>query len=248
MKKSVILLSGGLDSTVNFKRSVDLGEARLVLAFDYGQRSARREIAAARAMAGRYRIPFRAIRLPWLRDLTHTALVDRAKALPFPTLRGLDAAKGAAARSAKAVWVPNRNGIFIAIAAAFAESLGCCQVVVGFNAEEAATFPDNSARFIAAANRALALSTLAKIRVVCYTATEHKTGVVRMGRRISAPFDLMWSCYEGRSRMCGRCESCLRLRRALERTGNLEWFDSLRSHKTPARHASARAPRIKGKP
>ena len=227
MKKSIVLLSGGLDSTVNFKRSVDRGEAALALTFDYGQRSARREVASARAMARRYGVPFRAMKLDWLAGITHTALVDRAKRLPSPALQALDDVRGAALRTAKAVWVPNRNGVFIAIAAALAESMGCSQIVVGFNAEEAATFPDNSADFIAAANRALRLSTLAKVRVVSYTAKLDKKGVVRLGRKINAPFDLMWSCYEGRSAMCWKCESCLRLKRALMATKNWEWFENL---------------------
>ncbi len=51
-----------------------------------------------------------------------------------------------------------------------------------------------------------------------------KAGIVRLGRKIAAPFDLIWSCYEGGPRMCGRCESCLRFRRALTETGNREWF------------------------
>jgi len=233
VKKSVILLSGGLDSTVNFKKSVDRGEAALVLTFDYGQRSAAREVASARAMAKRYRVPFRAMKLDWLAGITHTALVDRHKRLPSPALRALDDIRGEALRTAKAVWVPNRNGVFIAVAAALAEGLGYSQVVVGFNAEEAATFPDNSAAFIKAANRALGLSTLAKVRVVCYTANLDKKGVVRLGRKIGAPFDLMWSCYEGGRAMCWGCESCLRLRRALTATGNWDWFLSLnRSRKT----------------
>ena len=223
-KPSIILLSGGLDSTVNFKRSVDRGEARLVLTFDYGQRSARREIAAARAMARRYGVPFRAMKLDWLAEATHTALVDRHKRLPHPHLRDLDDTRRAAARTARAVWVPNRNGVFIAVAAALAESAGCAQIVVGFNAEEAATFPDNSHNFLAAANRALKLSTLAGVRLVCWTTDLAKVDIVRLGRKIQAPFDLMWSCYEGGRAMCWRCESCLRFRRALIASGNWDWY------------------------
>jgi 7-cyano-7-deazaguanine synthase len=232
MKGSIVLLSGGLDSTVNFKLTVDRGEARLVLTFDYGQRSATREVAAARAMARRYRVPFRAMKLGWLGDITHTALVDRSKSLPHLRPRDLDDIKHAALRSAKAVWVPNRNAVFINIAAAFAESLGCAEIVVGFNAEEAATFPDNSRDFLVAVNRSLRLSTLAGVRVVSHTTGLKKADVVRLGRRIGAPLDLMWSCYEGGRTMCWRCESCLRLRRALETTGNWEWFLSL-AKRTP---------------
>jgi 7-cyano-7-deazaguanine synthase len=227
-RRSIILLSGGLDSTVNFKRSVDRDEAGLVLTFDYGQRSARREIAVARAMARRCGVPFRTMKLDWLAKATHTALVDRHKRLPHPHLQDLDDTARAATRAARAVWVPNRNAVFIAITAALAEGMGCGQIVVGFNAEEAATFPDNSRAFLTAANRALKLSTLAGVRVICYTTDLNKVEIVRLGRKIGAPLDLVWSCYEGGRAMCWRCESCLRFRRALAASGNWEWYRSLR--------------------
>lgn len=202
-----------------------------MLTFDYGQRSAAQEIIAARAMARRYKIPFRSLRLNWLAQITHTALVARHRRLPHLHSNDLDRTRPTL-RSARAVWVPNRNALFINIAAAFAESLGYDCIVVGFNTEEAATFPDNSADFLATINRALKLSTLTHVQVVCYTSRLDKKGVVRLGRKIGAPFDLMWSCYEGGPRMCWQCESCVRLKRALVATRNWEWFLKVRKDAT----------------
>jgi len=120
--------------------------------------------------------------------------------------------------TAKGVWVPNRNGIFIHVAAALAERSDAVQVVVGFNREEAATFPDNSAEYMHRVSRALELSTANHVRVASYTVDWDKFRIVAEMRKIVEkpfPFELLWSCYEGKERPCGGCESCRRLARAL---------------------------------
>ena len=204
--KGVAILSGGLDSTVSLAAAARKMDVVLALTFDYGQRAARREREASARIARRYGIPHRVVRIPWLAPLTRTALVDRRARLPRNEM---------SARSARAVWVPNRNGVFIEIAAAHAESLGARALVTGFNREEAATFPDNSPEYVRAVNRALSYSTANGVRVVSYTAGLDKRGIVRLGRRLGAPIEIIWPCYEGGRRWCGACESCLRCLRAL---------------------------------
>lgn len=195
---AIVLLSGGLDSAVALAMTRD---ATLALNFDYGQRAARAERRAARALARWKRVPLRHIKLPWLRG---GALTDRARALP----------PGPSPTSAAAVWVPNRNGVFIAVAAALAEAAGVRRVVAGFNREEAATFPDNSAAFARAANAALGYSTANRVRVVAPTARWDKREIMKRARRLGVPIDKLWPCYRGGRRICGRCESCVRFARA----------------------------------
>lgn len=178
----------------------------LAITFDYGQRAAKRERAASARIARHYGIPHRVIPIPWLGAVTSTALVNRKARLPLNEL---------SERSAKAVWVPNRNGVFIEVAAAHAESLGANRLITGFNKEEAATFPDNSVRYVAAINRALSFSTSNGVRVVSYTGALDKRGIVGLGRRLDAPLQHIWPCYEGGRFWCGECESCLRSLRAL---------------------------------
>jgi 7-cyano-7-deazaguanine synthase len=223
--RSVVLLSGGLDSAVALKRALDDTEVALCLTFDYGQRAAQRELAAARAMCARFGAPHRAIVLDWLRELTRTALVDAGQELPELAPDRLDD-RAATDASAAAVWVPNRNGVFIAVAAALAESLDAGVIVTGFNAEEAATFADNSADFVAATNAALARSTANRARVVSYTQHLTKAEIVVLGREIGAPIDLAWPCYREGPDLCGRCESCRRFERALRASGNWDWYRS----------------------
>jgi 7-cyano-7-deazaguanine synthase len=146
------------------------------------------------------------IAIPWLAGVTGTALVNRKAKIPRNEM---------SERSAKAVWVPNRNGVFIEIAAAHAESLGAERLITGFNKEEAATFPDNSRAYVVAINRALAFSTANGVRVVSFTGALDKKAIVNLGRRLDAPLRHIWPCYEGGRIWCGECESCLRSLRAL---------------------------------
>jgi 7-cyano-7-deazaguanine synthase len=204
--KGVAILSGGLDSTVSLAVAVRRMDVVLALTFDYGQRAARREREAAARISRHYRRPHRVIAVPWLAGLTRTALVNRAARLPKNEM---------SVRSAKAVWVPNRNGVFIEIAAAHAESLGARRLITGFNREEAVTFPDNSPAYVEAVNRALGYSTANGVQVVSFTGALDKRAIVRLGRRLGAPLEWIWPCYEGGRRWCGSCESCLRSLRAL---------------------------------
>ena len=104
---------------------------------------------------------------------------------------------------------------FINIAASYADALGIQYVVVGFNREEAATFPDNSAAYLAKANAALAYSTAVKTKLYCFTLPNNKTEIVRLAKKLKLDLRLTFSCYEKGPAECGRCESCLRKRRAM---------------------------------
>ncbi len=216
LAKAVVVLSSGLDSAVNLawgSRTFDLVSA---VTFDYGQRARKQEIKGAKALSKHYHTPHHVIPLPHLAEWTGTSLVKTAKALPHHSIKTLDDKKKAT-RSARAVWVPNRNGIFINMAGALAESLGARILIVGFNEEEGVTFPDNSAPFVNAINQSLSYSTLNQVEVRCRTLTMNKKEIVRLGIELKLPFHLIWSCYEGNKTMCGTCESCLRLKRAAER-------------------------------
>jgi len=204
------------------------GQVVLALTVDYGQRARRQEIAAARQVSRALDIPHRLVELPFIRDVAHTPLVGDEGELPRLTPQDLERGGEATLRSAAAVWVPNRNGVLLQVAATFAEGLGADQVIVGFNVEEAATFPDNSAAFLEATTSALRLSTRNHVTAVSPTVALDKLEIVRLAYQVQAPMALIWSCYESADEHCWRCESCLRLQRALTRAGFLDRFLSER--------------------
>ena len=216
--KAVACLSGGLDSSVALWLARREGwDVCLALTFDYGQRASTREIRQAESLARSLAIPHRVVTLPWLRDFAHGgALLDQRTALPEPGMNQLSDSDFSKA-SAKAVWVPNRNGVMIEVAAGFAEDAEASAVIVGFNLEEAATFPDNSQAYMEKITEALSFSTSNRVRVISPTAVFSKTEIVAKAKAMNFPFQLLWSCYEAGEKMCGVCESCMRLKRALDR-------------------------------
>jgi 7-cyano-7-deazaguanine synthase len=209
----VALLSGGLDSTAALAAA--LAESHAITAalfFDYAQHAARREEEAARGIAGRYGLAFELLELPWLSRISRSALVAPGSEPPSWSVDRLDD------EAPRSVWVENRNGIFISIAACYAAERGCDEVIVGFNREEAAAFPDNSETFLERINGALELGLRRQVRVECPTLRMTKREIVQSALALEIPWELLWSCYRGEELPCGSCESCLRLKRAVAGT------------------------------
>ncbi len=210
-----MLLSGGLDSTVSLAMAREYCEPRWALFFDYQQHAAKREEAASRGIAKRFGLRFRRIELPWLGELSSSRLIV-GKGVPPDASPDLLSGEGDA--SSRAVWVENRNGVLINIAAAFAASRDCGIIIVGFNREEARAFPDNGERFLAAMNDVLATGVGKPVRVESPTAALVKREIVERGLALDIPWRFIWSCYRGNERMCGSCQSCVRLSRAIAGT------------------------------
>lgn len=216
-KSVVILLSGGLDSSANLALAVERAQVALAVTVDYGQRAAKAEVRAARRLCEHYGVPHRVLRQEWLGELGGSSLTDQGSAVPAIASVDLDTI-AVTAGTARAVWVPNRNGVLIHAAAAIAERMGADAVVVGFNREEATTFPDNSRAYLEAVTLALSYSTANQVKVISYTVDMDKKEIVRtldVGLSRPFPWDLIWSCYQGGDYPCGECESCRRLQRAL---------------------------------
>ena len=214
-KKAIVLLSAGLDSTVNLYLAVRELEIVKTLTFNYGQKAADKEIFFAKKISENFKIANEVIELPWLKNLGGSALTNDSKIMPTGSKVSIDSAKISLA-SAKSVWIPNRNGIFLNIAAGFAESAKVDIIIPGFNAEEAATFPDNSFDFIRATRKTFTFSTANSVDVQCYTIGMSKTEIVKAGHELMVPFADTWPCYQNFTKWCGQCESCVRAKRAFK--------------------------------
>ncbi|WP_406658302.1 7-cyano-7-deazaguanine synthase QueC [Methanolobus sp. ZRKC2] len=221
MTTSIALLSSGLDSVTSISVAREHTEIKLALVFDYGQRSASREIECAKKISEHLGFELRVVNLEWLAGITATSLVNTSNEVPAMSLEKIS--KGAdpsiTIESAKNVWVPNRNGVMINIAASFAESMGLENVIVGFNKEEAVTFPDNSREFIDAIDDSLSYSTLNKVKVMSPLIGMNKKEIVSKAIETNAPLEFSWSCYHGEDVPCGICESCVRRKRAFAEMG-----------------------------
>lgn len=215
---AVILLSGGLDSALNLALAVRDGRASLALTMKYGQRALPAELAAASALAKHYGVRWESVDLSWLGAVNPTRLTRPETQLPQPSTADLDSAE-ASHSSMQAVWVANRNGLFLNVAAAYAEALAESEILVGFNREEAVTFPDNSVEYLRVAEQAMSYSTLTKVKINSYTLDWEKPRIIAEALAVDLPLDLVWSCYEAGPARCWTCESCKRSERALLSAG-----------------------------
>lgn len=206
--KSLILLSGGLDSVVSLALEKDRLNVTLALTFDYGQKSVEKEIIASQDFCKFYGLEHTVIKLDWLKKITKTALVSDEE---IPSGEALVDE----ANSAKSVWVPNRNGLFLNIAAAFADAQDFTHIIIGANKEEAQTFPDNTKDFIESVNAEFEYSTCVNPCVVAPLIDCDKVEIVRIALDKKVPLEMLNSCYKNTQKHCGICESCVRLKKAL---------------------------------
>lgn len=219
MKSSVVLLSGGLDSSVNMLQALRDTQVKKVITFDYGQRAAAREISQSRELCRQYSLDHVVVDLSFFKLFSQkSALVDDRTSIPQKAEVDINSVE-TSFKTAALVWVPNRNGIFLNIGAGFAEGVGADYVIPGFNAEEAATFPDNTFEYAQSLDRTFSYSTQNHVKVVCYTQNMDKTEIVRLGQKLGLDFKLVWPCYFGSHEWCGECESCQRFQRALSAAG-----------------------------
>lgn len=202
-------MSGGLDSLVAlaYSKSHTDYNVELAITFDYGQKSVNKEIEASRKICDYYKIEYKIITLDWLKDITKTGLVGD---MEIPK-EGFETTK-----SAESVWVPNRNALFLNIAAAFCDSFGYNFILYGANKEEGAIFPDNTEEFRAQISKLFETSTLVHPKVVAPLINYTKSDIVKIAVRDSVPLEFVSSCYNSSAELhCGECESCHYLKRAL---------------------------------
>jgi 7-cyano-7-deazaguanine synthase len=226
---SLVVLSGGLDSTVCMaiaQRELgggaaggggnggsgggggggcggDPGPAPVAVTFDYGQRH-RVELGRAAGVAGFYRAEHVVVPID-LSGWGGSALTDATIAVPE--------AGQSAAGDIPATYVPARNLIFLAVAVGIAEARDLDAVYLGVNALDYSGYPDCRPEFIAsfAGTAALALKRGIEGRPVEIRTPLidlGKADIVRLGVALAAPLQLTWSCYRGGDHPCHTCDSC----------------------------------------
>lgn len=207
MSKCIVLLSGGLDSTVAAAYMKSDGYELITLTFDYNQPI--REIESAREISDYFNAEPVFLKLDFLKFPQTIPTVSEEE------LKNLKITK----KNAHSVWVPARNLVFCAIASSLAEKNNVKIIATGFDLEEAATFPDNSIDFVEKFNELLKYSCLKDVKLFSPLLKMNKKEIVELGARLKAPMHLSWSCYKGEKNPCGVCESCQRRKRAFREAG-----------------------------
>jgi 7-cyano-7-deazaguanine synthase len=196
VKKAVILLSGGLDSTTTLYYAKKQGYNCFALIFDYGQRH-KRELRSAVAVAKRANVPYQIIKisLPW----KGSSLLDKKMKVPIrKSLKGIPS-----------TYVPARNTVFLSFALSYAEAIGAKAIFIGANAVDFSGYPDCRPSFYKAFQKVIKEGTKKrKIKVLTPLINLTKAQIIKLGLKLKAPLKLTWSCYKGGKKPCGVCDSC----------------------------------------
>ena len=200
---SLILLSGGLDSAV-LLASIFNSEHRPLycVGFDYGQRH-EKELWSGFQLAHFYGSIWERVNLP--RSLFAGSALTGHGDVPHAHYR--DPAQSATV-------VPNRNIIFLSMAGTIAVRHGLKRILFAAHAGDAAIYPDCRHQFVGAIDRAMRES--CGVAVEAPFLAKNKRDIVAMGRELGVPFDMTWSCYEGRDRPCGKCGACVEREEAIQ--------------------------------
>ena len=208
MKKAVVLVSGGLDSSTVLALAKEQGYVCYALSFDYGQRH-RYELEAARKLATRLgAVEHKLISLN-LDTIGGSALTDAAIPVPQSASEGIPA-----------TYVPARNTVFLSLALAWAEVLEARYIFIGVNAVDYSGYPDCRPEYIEAYERMANLATKAgvegsKLHIETPLINLSKADIIRLGTRLGVDYRMTVSCYaaDEAGYACGHCDAC-RLRAA----------------------------------
>ena len=203
--KTVVLLSGGLDSTTALYVARREGQDPICLSIHYGQLH-ERELTSAKKITSHLKLEHWIIplSLPW----GGSALTDNQIAVP----------KGRReeemAKEIPVTYVPARNSIFLSLAASLAEAKGADSIYFGANALDYSGYPDCRPEFLEAFEAMIQRGTKAgtkgrAIHIACPLLRLSKGEIVRLAHELGVPFEWTWSCYEGKEFPCGECDSCI---------------------------------------
>jgi 7-cyano-7-deazaguanine synthase len=217
MNRAVVLLSGGLDSTVTLALAKERGYELYPLSFNYGQRHSR-ELESAEKIAKHYSVKEHEILNIDLAKIGGSALTD--KNLVIPEGRMIEEIGG----DIPITYVPARNTIFLAFAIAYAEVVEADAIFIGANVLDFSGYPDCRPEYFEALQKVIELGTKRgsegnAIQVKYPLIKMTKAQIVNEGARLDVPFHLTWSCYKGGDSACGKCDSCMLRLKGFEEAG-----------------------------
>ncbi len=210
-ERAVVLLSGGVDSTVTAAIAKNRGYELFLLHFDYGQRTELKERSCFAAIGKVLKAKRQEItNVRFLEWIGHSSLTDPRIPVPTEDPSGIPN-----------TYVPFRNGIFLSLAAAWAETVAARAIFIGAMQEDGPGYPDTTEEFIASMEKAINLGRRpeSECRIIAPIIHNTKAEVVKIGAELLVPFGMTWSCYSSEGVACGICQSCVMRRRAFEKAG-----------------------------
>lgn len=224
--RAMVLLSGGVDSSTCLAIAVEkYGKENVTaLSVSYGQKHSK-ELEASKNIAGYYGVEHIFMDFAEIFKYSDCPLLEHSNAdIPKKSYaEQLNGTKGAPVST----YVPFRNGLFLSGAASVALSKNCSVIYYGAHGDDAAgnAYPDCSDAFNRAMSDAIRIGSGEMLRLEAPFVNVRKSDVVRRGLELNVPYGLTWSCYEGGSKPCGKCATCMDRKKAFEINGITEEYD-----------------------
>jgi 7-cyano-7-deazaguanine synthase len=206
VKKCVVVLSGGLDSSTVAYWTKAQGYQIFPITFKYGQ-IAEKETQAAQSIAQNLGATSKIIDLSALKEIFSgsTSLVNPE--IPLT------------AEFSAPIIVPFRNAIFLSAAVAYAVTVGADKIFYGAQGSDEPFYPDCRKEFYEAFEKAARLGTCEEISIEAPFSGSNKSELIKAGAELGVPFEQTWSCYLDGDRHCGKCESCVNRKKAFREAG-----------------------------
>ena len=207
-KDSVIIYSGGLDSTTLLYEERE--RVALAVTFDYGSNHAAREIACAKHHCALLGIEHLVIELGFMSRYFQSSLLSGAADIPDGNYDE---------ENMKSTVVPFRNGIMLSIACGLAESRGLKRVLIANHGGDHAIYPDCRPQFVDAMNAAMQAGTYEGVQLAAPYTNISKADIIRRGAQLGIDYGATYSCYRGGEHHCGTCGTCTERREAFREAG-----------------------------
>lgn len=208
MKKSLIILSGGMDSVTLLYDKKD--EIAVAVTFDYGSNHNKREEEFAKYHCEKLGIEHIIIPLTFIHDYFKSSLLEGASAIPDGHYED---------ETMKSTVVPFRNGIMLSVACGLAESRELEKVLIANHFGDHAIYPDCRKGFIDAISEAMRNGTYKGITIDAPYTTITKTDIAKIGKSLGIDYFKTYSCYKGGEKHCGKCGTCVERKEALRDAG-----------------------------
>lgn len=203
-KDSVLILSGGMDSTTMLYEYTH--RIALAISFNYGSNHNAREIECARRNCEILGIEFLVIPLDFIGQYFKSSLLSGADEIPEGRYDEI---------SMRSTVVPFRNGIMLSVACGIAESRGLKHVMIANHSGDHSIYPDCRSSFIDAMSQAMKLGTFPGITILAPYTKLDKGQIATHGKKLGVDYALTYSCYKGGAKHCGRCGTCVERKEAL---------------------------------
>lgn len=208
--KVVVLVSGGMDSVTALHWAAREHEVVVGLSFDYGSKHNHCELPFAAFHCLALKVRHEVVRLDFIDRLFKSDLLRSGGEIPEGHYE---------AENMKQTVVPFRNGIMLAVAAGFAESVEAEGLVIAAHSGDHAIYPDCREDFMRPMAEAIRSGTYAGIDVLRPFIAERKEGIALIGAELGIDFSRTWSCYKGGEHHCGKCGTCVERKEAFALAG-----------------------------